>query len=314
MTLSRIDVRTPTSATSPSASSGPPTAPRLSIARSKPYARPYALAGTTSASRAFRAGTRKPRAAHAPARSAPTCHTLVETPDERGEHRRGGVAAHRRRATSVRVVCERPASEPGGSRQPVRHALDQTKRAGRRAESRREKARQERRRHLMPEVGQEACEPNVADTGRQPPIFYLSLGDLLSHRFHGWQRSWLTVSPSAGIATPARRRLFWTNARRYSASPGRRGRESSSPELLEALESAQARSAFARTLHAPPVEQLRERPSGGLPPRPSERPERGQDSLRLVEVHLRHFSAVTAVPAQGCPAELRRLVVADEEQ
>ena len=35
-----IAVRTPTTPTSPSASSGPMIAPRLSIARSNPYARP----------------------------------------------------------------------------------------------------------------------------------------------------------------------------------------------------------------------------------------------------------------------------------
>lgn len=52
-------------------------APRLSIARSNPYARPYASAGTTSASNAFRAGTRNPRAVQAPARSTATCHTAV---------------------------------------------------------------------------------------------------------------------------------------------------------------------------------------------------------------------------------------------
>ena len=72
--------RTPTAATSPRASSGPTIAPRLSIARSNPYARPYALAGTTSASSALRAGTRKPRAVHAPARRRPTCHTDPAAP------------------------------------------------------------------------------------------------------------------------------------------------------------------------------------------------------------------------------------------
>ena len=40
MTESRIVVRIPTAATSAEPSSGPPIAPRLSIARSSPYARP----------------------------------------------------------------------------------------------------------------------------------------------------------------------------------------------------------------------------------------------------------------------------------
>jgi hypothetical protein len=48
----RIEVRTPSAATNPSARSGPPTAPKLSMNRSNPYARPYAWGDTTSASSA----------------------------------------------------------------------------------------------------------------------------------------------------------------------------------------------------------------------------------------------------------------------
>ena len=55
-------------------------APRLSIIRSNPYACPYAAGWTTSASSALRAGTRSPRAVQAPARSTPTCHTVVAAP------------------------------------------------------------------------------------------------------------------------------------------------------------------------------------------------------------------------------------------
>lgn len=68
---------TPSQATRPSARNGPKMAPRLSIIRSKPYARPYALAGTMSASSALRAGTRRPRVVQAAARSTPTCQTEV---------------------------------------------------------------------------------------------------------------------------------------------------------------------------------------------------------------------------------------------
>ena len=79
-TLTSIALRVPTSATSPIASSGPPIAPRLSIARSNPYARPYASDGTTSASSALRAGTRSPRDDQAATRRAPTCQTPVVIP------------------------------------------------------------------------------------------------------------------------------------------------------------------------------------------------------------------------------------------
>lgn len=69
-----------TSDTSPSASNGPTMAPRLSIVRSNPYARPYASAATTSANNALRAGTRSPRAAQAAPRRMPACTTEVVDP------------------------------------------------------------------------------------------------------------------------------------------------------------------------------------------------------------------------------------------
>ena len=77
---SKIAERTPINPTSPIANNGPPIAPRLSIARSNPYARPYTFAETTSANNALRAGTLNPRAVHAPARNTATCHTLPATP------------------------------------------------------------------------------------------------------------------------------------------------------------------------------------------------------------------------------------------
>ena len=55
-------------------------APRLSMARSNPSARPYTAAGTMSANKALPAGTRSPRAAQAPARRTPTCQRLVAAP------------------------------------------------------------------------------------------------------------------------------------------------------------------------------------------------------------------------------------------
>src|SRR5581483_4029111 len=79
-TETRIAVRTPRSATSAIASSGPPIAPRLSIARSKPYARPYAAGGAMSARSALRDGPRTPRPAHASARRIPTCQAAVAAP------------------------------------------------------------------------------------------------------------------------------------------------------------------------------------------------------------------------------------------
>ena len=80
MTDTRIAVRTPTTAMRARASRGPKIAPRLSIARSNPYARPYAPGGTTSASNAFRAGTLMPRAVHAPTRNTATCQMPVAAP------------------------------------------------------------------------------------------------------------------------------------------------------------------------------------------------------------------------------------------
>jgi hypothetical protein len=62
------------------ASSGPPIAPRLSIACSNPYARPYTCARTTSASSALRAGTHSPHAVQAAARNTPACHGATAAP------------------------------------------------------------------------------------------------------------------------------------------------------------------------------------------------------------------------------------------
>ena len=73
--------------------------------------------GTTSASSAFRAGTRRPRAAQAPARRTPTCQAEVATPISRREHRGRGVAADRA-APAARVVGERAAGEARGPGSP----------------------------------------------------------------------------------------------------------------------------------------------------------------------------------------------------
>ncbi len=76
----RIARRTPTMVTNINARSGPTMAPRLSAARSNPYARPYADGCTTSARIALREGPRIPRAAQAPVRNTPTCQAAVASP------------------------------------------------------------------------------------------------------------------------------------------------------------------------------------------------------------------------------------------
>ena len=76
----RIARRTPTMVTNINARSGPTMAPRLSAARSNPYARPYADGMHHVGQDRVREGPRIPRAAQAPVRSTPTCHAAVASP------------------------------------------------------------------------------------------------------------------------------------------------------------------------------------------------------------------------------------------
>ena len=150
------------------ASSGPAIAPRLSIARSNPYARPYTCAGTTSASSALRAGTRSPRAVQAAARNTPACHGATAAPiaeDSTAVNTYPPTATRRR----GRVIGQRPAAEPGHPAQRIRDALDQPQRRRRRAQHRGQKRRQQRGRDLVADIGQEARRADPADRPAEPP-------------------------------------------------------------------------------------------------------------------------------------------------
>ena len=80
MIESRIAVRTPTSATRRERQERPADRAEVVHRALEPIGAAVAAGGTTSASSALRDGTRSPRAAHAPARSTPTCQALVATP------------------------------------------------------------------------------------------------------------------------------------------------------------------------------------------------------------------------------------------
>lgn len=58
--------------------------------------------------------------------------------------------------------------DPAGPGEPFGDALDQPQGGGRRAERGGDEARQQRRRHLVPGVGQEARRPDPPDARRQP--------------------------------------------------------------------------------------------------------------------------------------------------
>ena len=168
MTESRIVVRIPTAATSASASSGPPIAPTLSIARSSPYARPYASGGATSASSALRAGPRRPRATQPAILRSPACHTAVASSDRGGEDGRRRVPADRGRPAALRIVGERSAAEAGDSAEPVREPFDHAERRGRSAERARQEGGKEGGRDLVAEIGEQARAADRDDAAVQP--------------------------------------------------------------------------------------------------------------------------------------------------
>ena len=150
--------------------------PRLSAARSNPYARPYASGETTSARIALRLGPRTPRAAQAPVRNTATCHGAVANPMLLD---RTAVVTYPPTATLERrvgIVGERATGELRDTGRPVGDALDQPERRGRRAERRREEARQQRRRDLVPHVGEEARQPDRPHARVEPGWFRSQIG------------------------------------------------------------------------------------------------------------------------------------------
>jgi len=80
MKAKKIAGRIPIQATKPAASNGPATAPRLSPARSRPKARPYACLGASEARRLSLAGDRIPRESQAMARRPPACQGVIASP------------------------------------------------------------------------------------------------------------------------------------------------------------------------------------------------------------------------------------------
>lgn len=123
MIESRIAVRTENAATSASASSGPPIAPRLSSsARSRRRARTPRAAPRPRGARSGREPeARGPSIAYAEERDLPKSRGR---PDQPGEDRDARITADRRGAASRRIVRERSADEPRDSREPIGESLD----------------------------------------------------------------------------------------------------------------------------------------------------------------------------------------------
>jgi hypothetical protein len=73
--------------------------------------------------------------------------------------------------------------KPRRAGQPIGHALDQSQRGRRGAQGRIQKRRQQRRRDLMTEIGEQRCRPDPTGAGRHPPLglSLLYLGDV-----HAW--------------------------------------------------------------------------------------------------------------------------------
>ena len=124
-------------------------------ARRRPAGRCGPGPGARGPSRLRRAGSRP-----ATPRSA--------APISRRQHGGGRVAADRHRPTAVGIIGERPATEAGHAGQAVGDALDQAQRRRGRTERRREQARQQRRWHLVPDIGEQARRPDPSNTRRQP--------------------------------------------------------------------------------------------------------------------------------------------------
>ena len=128
-----------------------------------------------SARSALRDGPRTPRDAHASERRIPTCHAAVVTPISEEKIAVDGVAADRGRATAPRIVGERAAGEArdagAPSAIPSITPSAAAARAAPSAERRLQKGRQQRRRHLVPEIGEQARGADRADAGQEPAPF-----------------------------------------------------------------------------------------------------------------------------------------------
>ena len=137
------------------------------MARSKPSARPKADGSTASASSAFRAGTRSPRAVQAPARRRPTCQADVARPIPAD---RIAVAVYPPTATLRRRPGSSASAPPTSLAMPLSASAISSIRAehrGRSAEHRGEKRWQERGRDFVAEVRQEARETDPANARGQ---------------------------------------------------------------------------------------------------------------------------------------------------
>ena len=159
----RIAERTPTAATRPSASSGPPD-------RAQVVHRPLEAVGASVGARRHDVGELRAPCRHAqPARDPGARPKDADLPcrsrprRSRVERRGLRVAAHRRRAPALRVVGERAAREPGGSGEPVGDAFDHAERGRGNTERRGEETRQKRRGGTVAEI-RERLAPPIAPT------------------------------------------------------------------------------------------------------------------------------------------------------
>lgn len=115
----------PIHATNPAASSGPATAPRLSPARSRPKARPYACLGASEASMLSRAGERSPPRHPRQRSQQPGLADGGRQADRSGRDGGTEVAAAGEPAPKSRLVAQRTTDHRHQPGQRVADSLDQ---------------------------------------------------------------------------------------------------------------------------------------------------------------------------------------------
>ena len=168
-----------------------------------------------SANSALRAGTRRPRALHAPARSTPTCHGAVAAPVRLAS---AAVVVYPPTATARRRPGSSASAPPPSRARPARPSdtLDQPQRGGRCPQRRGQQVRQQCRGHLVAHFCRQARGPDPRDTRRHPP----RLSRLLDLLDPGHQTSLAAKATSPAKADHVGRRATSCLRRYVDASSG----------------------------------------------------------------------------------------------
>ena len=162
------------------AHNGPSTAPSVSIARSKPKARPVCSGATQSASSVSRDGPRLPRPIHPNrAKYQNGRPAMRERVTERGDCR-CEVADDAGRSSPSRAVRDEAARELCKARQPVGNALDHAQRYRRRAQARKKRG-ENRGRGLVSPIGEKAGQTDAENAARKPALRRRRWGDRFAH-------------------------------------------------------------------------------------------------------------------------------------